>query len=457
MTATSLPTPPNSPSSMDCDQQSQGLQDPVFIPYHNDVLFVGRQAFIEAYHLIDLYTCYADKHNDHWTPYNYNHPDVLERRIYQSPDIEIIGDLDSDERWRVSLSTATALRAAFRQVRINLGEATELPNWNRDRPWDDYEFGPALIAAGFPYIPEPEGWSGPDALTQNFSAYYELVEHVAHLQFYSICIHVLSQIYAAHTFLNYTEQMWAGYVRSSPGLVAAHRYWMRKEGYSVPPDTQDSLSDDGKPHFVETLHIPLRVLTPSFTGFNSEPDTNLPELVGWESVSDSPSSMDSFSPPPPFTTLPDSSGKEVSPEVTSSMHSRIDGSASPFDAQTWAEATYEPPKIATPTEWPEVDPSFFSHLSGTTLPEPDSYADSSLTLHSGELKRFSKLITLNQITTLTSLHLLEELGWVIAELLNTLKIEGDEGMNEEMVKYKDAFTFPEWLHILGAIEELKEE
>jgi hypothetical protein len=41
--------------------------------------------------------------------------------------------------------------------------------------------------------------------------------------------------------------------------------------------------------------------------------------------------------------------------------------------------------------------------------------------------------------------------------LNTLKIEGDEGMNEEMVKYKDALTFPEWLHILGAIEELKEE
>jgi hypothetical protein len=29
-------------------------------------------------------------------------------------------------------------------------------------------------------------------------------------------------------------------------------------------------------------------------------------------------------------------------------------------------------------------------------------------------------------------------------------------MNEEMVKYQDAFSFSEWLHILGAIEELKE-
>jgi hypothetical protein len=29
-------------------------------------------------------------------------------------------------------------------------------------------------------------------------------------------------------------------------------------------------------------------------------------------------------------------------------------------------------------------------------------------------------------------------------------------MNEEMAKYQDSFTFPEWLHILGAIEELKE-
>jgi hypothetical protein len=50
----------------------------------------------------------------------------------------------------------------------------------------------------------------------------------------------------------------------------------------------------------------------------------------------------------------------------------------------------------------------------------------------------------------------EELGWVIAELLEVLKIGGDEGMNEEMVKYQDAFSFSEWLHILGAIEELKE-
>jgi hypothetical protein len=65
-------------------------------------------------------------------------------------------------------------------------------------------------------------------------------------EFYSICIHILSQIYAAHTFLNYTEQMWAGYVWSSPGLVAAHHYWMHKEGYSVPPDTQDSCPNFGQ-------------------------------------------------------------------------------------------------------------------------------------------------------------------------------------------------------------------
>jgi hypothetical protein len=45
---------------------------------------------------------------------------------------------------------------------------------------------------------------------------------------------------------------------------------------------------------------------------------------------------------------------------------------------------------------------------------------------------------------------------VIAQLLEVLKIGGDEGMNEEMVKYQDAFSFSEWLHILGAIEELKE-
>jgi hypothetical protein len=63
MSATALPAPPNHPSSMDCDQQPQGLQDHAFTPYHNDVSLIGRQAFIEAYHIVDLYNCYTDKHN----------------------------------------------------------------------------------------------------------------------------------------------------------------------------------------------------------------------------------------------------------------------------------------------------------------------------------------------------------------------------------------------------------
>jgi hypothetical protein len=84
---------------MDCDQQSQGLQDPAFTAYHNDVSLIGRQAFIEAYHLVDLYNCYTDKHNDHWTLYNYNHPDVLERCIHQAPNLMIFGDLNSDKHW----------------------------------------------------------------------------------------------------------------------------------------------------------------------------------------------------------------------------------------------------------------------------------------------------------------------------------------------------------------------
>jgi hypothetical protein len=452
MSATALPTPPNSPSSMDCDQQPQGLQDPAFTPYHNDVSLIGRQAFIEAYHLVDLYNCYADKHNDHWTPYNYNHPDVLERRIWQAPDLEIIGDLDSDERWRVSLSTATALRTAFQQARINLGEALLLPNWNRSRPWDNYNFELALLEEGFPYIPEPEGWSGPDALTQNFGTYYEVTEHVSLLQFYTICIHVLSQIYGAYTYHNNTEKMWAGYIRGSPGLVAAHRYWMCKEGYKVPPDSQDTLSDDGKPHFVETLIVPHRVLTPSFTGFDEDLSSNPPELVGWEGLTDSPSSMGSSGLLPPFTSFPNTPEKEIGIKVTTSSFSQPDESSSPFDTQTWADATYEPPKIATPTEWPKVDPNFFNHLAGSAIPE----LDSTLTLHSGELQRFSKYLASDPQFTLTHLDSSEELGWVIAELLEVLKIGGDEGMNEEMAKYQEVFTFPEWLHILGAIEELKE-
>jgi hypothetical protein len=305
------------------------------------------------------------------------------------------------------LSTATALRATFQQVRINLGEVLQLPNWNRSRPWDDYDFELALLEEGFPYIPEPKGWTGPDALTQNFGAYYEVVEHVSHLQFYSICIHVISQIYSAYTYHNSTDKMWAGYVRGSPGLVAAHRYWMRKEGYAAPPHSQDTLSYDGKPHFVEILVVPLRVLTPSFTGFDEDLSSNPPELVGWGSLSDSPSSIGSSDLPPPFTSFANSPEKEIGIKVTTSSITQPDESTFPFNVQTWADASYKPPKVATPTEWPMVDPNFFSLLSGTSLPEPDS----TLTLHSGELQRFSQYPTSFGLYALIRYNHLEELGW----------------------------------------------
>jgi hypothetical protein len=295
-----------------------------------------------------------------------------------------------------------------------------------------------------------EGWSGPDALTQNFGAYYEVVEHVSQLQFYTICIHVLSQIYGAYTYHNNTEKMWAGYICGSPSLVAAHRYWMHKEGYKVPPDSQDTLSNDGKPHFIETLIVPLRVITPSFTGFDEDLDSNPPELVGWDGLSDNPSSMGSSDLPPPFSPLPESSKKDLSIKVTTSSFIQPEESSSPFSVQTWADASYEPPKVATPTEWPKVNPNFFNLLSGTSRPK------STLTLHSGELKHFSTCpISFWLYALICYLHS-EELGWVIAKLLEVLKIRGDEGMNEEMVKYQDAFSFSKWLHILGAIEDLKE-
>jgi hypothetical protein len=156
---------------------------------------------------------------------------------------------------------------------------------------------------------------------------------------------------------------------------------MCKEGYAVPPDSQDTLSDDGEPHFVETLIVPLQVLTPSFTGFDEDLSSNPPELVGWEGLSDSPSSMDSSGLPPPFSSLAEPPEKEVGIKVTTSSLIQSDESSSPFNALTWADATYEPPEVVTPLEWPKVDPNFFNHLSGTTLPEPNS----TCTLYSGEL------------------------------------------------------------------------
>jgi hypothetical protein len=164
---------------------------------------------------------------------------------------------------------------------------------------------------------------------------------------------------------------------------------MCKEGYAVPPDSQDTLSDDGKPHFVETLIVLLQVLTPSFTSFEEDLSSNPPKLVGWEGLSDTPSSMGSSNLPPPFLSLSESPEKDLRIKVTTMSLTQSNGSTSPFNAQTWADPSYEPPKVVTPTEWPKVDPNFFNLLAGTSLPEQDS----TLTLHSGELQHFSKYST----------------------------------------------------------------
>ncbi|KAB5587643.1 hypothetical protein CTheo_8918 [Ceratobasidium theobromae] len=83
--------------------------EPVFSCKRMDIPFRGMyQGITEAQHISELYRVYHLKHNDHWTPYNYSHPDVLERRMYDQPDIEQNAFLGG-YIWQISETTTAAL------------------------------------------------------------------------------------------------------------------------------------------------------------------------------------------------------------------------------------------------------------------------------------------------------------------------------------------------------------
>ncbi|KAB5587536.1 hypothetical protein CTheo_9025 [Ceratobasidium theobromae] len=203
------------------------------------------QGITEAQHISELYRVYHLKHNDHWTPYNYLHPDVLERHMYDQPDIEWNAFLGG-YIWRILETTTAALQVAFTRVWINLGDACRPVGWNREHPWLNYNFHTPLCAQGFPYLAPPEGF-GPDTFSSPFNSLQALQTQVHHFQFYAICLHAMVLCHNAQTYAHSSNVCIASYMRGSPALVGAHHYWVRLMGQPVPSPSEDWLSDDEEP------------------------------------------------------------------------------------------------------------------------------------------------------------------------------------------------------------------
>ncbi|KAF8754157.1 hypothetical protein RHS01_06495 [Rhizoctonia solani] len=128
---------------------------PIFTTYRNDVPLSPETGIIEANHVRDLYYIYANRHNDHPSPYSEN-PDPLERRIHAMPDVEVflMAD-DHPPQWFLGVDLAHALHGAYYHALQVFGDAVQPTGWNRHDPWGNYDYASKLEEINFPYIPRP--------------------------------------------------------------------------------------------------------------------------------------------------------------------------------------------------------------------------------------------------------------------------------------------------------------
>ena len=67
----------------------------MFSSEHFSIPLSSYDTILEAQHIWELYEIYGHRFNDHWTPYNYDHPNPLERRLTVWPDIDVRPDSQS--------------------------------------------------------------------------------------------------------------------------------------------------------------------------------------------------------------------------------------------------------------------------------------------------------------------------------------------------------------------------
>ncbi|GAB1528037.1 hypothetical protein RhiTH_011228 [Rhizoctonia solani] len=220
---------------------------PIFTSYRNDVPLTPELGIIEASHVRDLYYVYANRHNDHYSPYSENHPDPLERRIHAMPDIEVfLMDDDHPPQWFLGIDLTHALHGAYTHALCVFGKAVQPAGWNRRKPWANYNYATELVKIGFPYIPRPICFKE-DVYHFPADSFHELQQQVHHNNFYAICLNALSIIITATKQMEYSNIAHVGYICGSPACVLAHCFWCRLHGHPVVKHSKDNLSDAGFP------------------------------------------------------------------------------------------------------------------------------------------------------------------------------------------------------------------
>ncbi|KEP45717.1 hypothetical protein V565_247380 [Rhizoctonia solani 123E] len=225
---------------------------PIFNTSRNHVPLCETTGIYEADHIREMLIEYGPKHNDHPSPYNATHPDVLERRMYQKPDVESYSRGDRGLRWYVGAQTSHALNGAHFHALQSFGDALQPVNWNRDLPFLPYDFDTELAHLGMGPLPRPATFH--EHLYQiPFESLGELQRTVHHNSFFAMCLYATSLVINAVKMNHHHNLAYANYMRGSPGLVSAHRYWCRLRGFPVLDHSED---DESAADFNEYIEEP---------------------------------------------------------------------------------------------------------------------------------------------------------------------------------------------------------
>ncbi|KAF8714209.1 hypothetical protein RHS03_00380, partial [Rhizoctonia solani] len=220
---------------------------PIFTSYRNDVPLTPELGIIEASHVCNLYYVYANRHNDHYSPYSENHPDPLECCIHTMPDIEVfLMDDDHPPQWFLGVDFTHTLHRAYTHALCVFGKAVQPAGWNCRKPWVNYNYATELVKIGFPYILRPICFKE-DVYHFPTNSFHKLQQQVHHNNFYAICLNALSIIITATKQMEYSNIAHVGYICGSPACVLAHCFWCCLHGHLVVEHSKDNLSNAGFP------------------------------------------------------------------------------------------------------------------------------------------------------------------------------------------------------------------
>ncbi|KDN39704.1 hypothetical protein RSAG8_08622, partial [Rhizoctonia solani AG-8 WAC10335] len=221
----------------------------------------------EAEHIRELLLYYADKHNDHPSPYSEYHPDPLERRIHQYPDVEHYSFGGLDAHWYVGVHTCHALNGAYFHALQAFGDALQPDKWNRREPWLYYDFDAALARLGMQPLPRPHTFHQ-GLYHVPFESFTELQRTVHRNNFFAMCLFATAYVVNAVKMNHFHNLAYAGYMRGSPGFVSAHRHWCRVRGYPVLDRSQDDDSAAGE-FKLSNLTLRLKFTSGELTDFDA--------------------------------------------------------------------------------------------------------------------------------------------------------------------------------------------